>query len=286
MMSTFFHSLSYLKVRSRFSVHVLWLKVSIILLVSTLKYSHAQTVVGMGTETPNPNAVLELVSETNNQGLLIPRLSTNDAVAFAVQLTSQDNGLLIFLEDKGEFYYWWDSNWHTLEPIAATSEPGTGSTALPEGHVWVGNTSNQPVTLDARSDAQILVGNGTTVASVTITVELELQADGTLTLKNTAVTTNKIADGAITTTKIGDDAVTQDKIHENIAGSGLNQAADGSLQVANTGSAELLIGQGGQGFFHRGERIVAVHKININIIATHSLQAFFTGFDDWPCQRN
>jgi hypothetical protein len=245
MISCFFYSLSDRKAKNRFSTHILSLRISFILLILISEYSHSQTIIGMGTNTPNPNAVLELVSETNNQGLLVPRMSTNDAAAFGSQLTSQDNGLLIFLEDKGAFYYWWNISWRTLEPTSPTSVPGSSMPALPKGHVWVGNTNNQPIALDASADAQILVGNGTTIASVTITGELELQADGTLTLKNTSVTTNKIADGAITTAKIANDAVTRDKIHANIAGSGLIQAANGSLQVANTETGELLIGQGG-----------------------------------------
>jgi len=32
--------------------------------------------VGIGVENPNPNAVLELVSPNNNQGLLVPKMTT------------------------------------------------------------------------------------------------------------------------------------------------------------------------------------------------------------------
>ncbi|MDF9798035.1 hypothetical protein OKW21_003298 [Catalinimonas alkaloidigena] len=129
-----------------------------------------------------------------------------------------------------------------------------GATTLTEGNIWVGSNADKAIAFDASADAQILVGNGTTVASVSITGDLVLQSDGTFTLKNTVVTTNKIADGAVTNaklannaiteTKISDDAVTRDKINSNVAGTGLIQAVDGSLETINTNSGELLIGQG------------------------------------------
>ncbi len=129
------------------------------------------------------------------------------------------------------------------------------ATTLAEGNIWVGNNTNKAIPLDASSDAQILVGKGTTVASVSIIGDLVLQSDGTLSLKNTVVTTNKIDDGAVTSAKlasnavtevkIADDAVSRDKINVNVAGTGLMQAANGSLQTTNTTSGEILIGQGG-----------------------------------------
>nr|WKN36174.1 hypothetical protein K4G66_27795 [Tunicatimonas sp. TK19036] len=202
----------------------------------------------MGTEEPNPNAVLDLVSEKRNQGLLVPRLSVSETEAITKNLSETDNGLLIFVEDKGRFYYWWDYNWHTLEPDGNTTSSegsvGVEAPSLLEGHLWVGNETSQATSLNASSSGSILVGDGKTVASVTITGDLILQPDGTLTLKNTSVTTEKIADEAIIASKIANDAVTRSKIHSNVAGLGIRQAANGSLEVTNTGGGELLIGQG------------------------------------------
>jgi hypothetical protein len=212
-----------------------------ILLTASLLYkiihiTYAQTVVGMGTETPNPHAVLELVATEGNQGLLVPRLSAMEMNSLAGQLSSQDNGLLIFGHEQGSFYYWWNNQWQTLQPndVSPTTGGNSASLELAEGHIWIGDLNSQAIALDASSDAKILVGNGTTVASVTITGDLVLQADGSLTLKNTTVTTDKLAD----------DAVTKEKLNADVAGSGLVQAADGSLQTINTGAGELLIGQG------------------------------------------
>ncbi len=76
---------------------------------------YAQTVIGMGTETPNPHAVLELVPENSNQGFLAPRLSTGQRTApsFTDQLTDTDNGLLVFDTDEGRFFHWFDGAWRS-----------------------------------------------------------------------------------------------------------------------------------------------------------------------------
>jgi len=97
--------------------------------VISMHEGFAQTTVGMGTENPNPNAVLELVPENLDQGFLAPRFTTQQRTApgFVDKLTSKDNGLLVFDADEGKFYYWYDDEW----------KPGTSSD-LPNGTgtVW------------------------------------------------------------------------------------------------------------------------------------------------------
>ena len=69
--------------------------------------------IGIGTETPNPNAVLDLVSPQNNQGLLVPRLTTaqrTDA-GFLSSLASTENSLLVYDTDENQFYYWLNDTW-------------------------------------------------------------------------------------------------------------------------------------------------------------------------------
>ncbi len=72
--------------------------------------------VGIGIESPNPNAILHLVSPGNNQGLLVPTM-TNDqrnSLLFTGSLSSSDNGLLVFDLDDKVFYYWQDTRWQSL----------------------------------------------------------------------------------------------------------------------------------------------------------------------------
>lgn len=74
----------------------------------------AQTIIGMGTDSPNPNAVLELVPTNGNQGFLAPRLTTSQRTAssFTGELTNADNGLLVFDTEAGQFFYWYEGRWN------------------------------------------------------------------------------------------------------------------------------------------------------------------------------
>lgn len=72
--------------------------------------------VGVNTDTPNPRAVLDLRSPTNNQGLLVPRLSRaqRTASAFTSLLAETENGLLVFDTDDKLFYYWMYPEWRAV----------------------------------------------------------------------------------------------------------------------------------------------------------------------------
>ncbi len=75
-----------------------------------------QNSVGIGIVNPNKNAVLELVSTGNNQGLLVPKLTTaqRTATSFLSSLSANENGLLIFDKDENLFYFWQVSQWLPL----------------------------------------------------------------------------------------------------------------------------------------------------------------------------
>ena len=106
-------------------------KLNLLLVIFSIGFflptTHAQTTVGMGTESPNANAVLELVSTNNRQGFLAPRLTTTQRTAppFVNGLTNNDNGLLVFDIDLGQFYYWHDGEWRTGLTKANFSGSGT-----------------------------------------------------------------------------------------------------------------------------------------------------------------
>ncbi len=69
--------------------------------------------VGIGTITPNTHAVLELKSPDNNQGFLVPRLTT--AQRTALSLSAQENGMLVYDSDENRFYYWLSSQWSPVQ---------------------------------------------------------------------------------------------------------------------------------------------------------------------------
>ncbi len=84
----------------------------ILLLAISSQISFAQQSVGIGTNTPNPRAVLELVSPAQNQGFLLPRLSTTEINAIAV--VPADRGLMVFDNVTNEIKYWADTIWVSL----------------------------------------------------------------------------------------------------------------------------------------------------------------------------
>ena len=80
--------------------------ISVALFVLVFHVSLSQSV-GIGTETPNSNAILELVAPNNDQGLLVPRMSTaqRTATTFTSNLSASDNGLMVFDEDENVYYF-------------------------------------------------------------------------------------------------------------------------------------------------------------------------------------
>ncbi len=82
-----------------------------LLLVVAVVPTHAQNSVGIGTENPSPRAVLHLVSSGQNQGLLVPTLTTaqRNAEEFVAELSAAESGLLVFDSQQNVFYYWMNS---------------------------------------------------------------------------------------------------------------------------------------------------------------------------------
>ncbi|MEO9997020.1 beta strand repeat-containing protein [Ekhidna sp.] len=81
-----------------------------LLLLSVTTFAQS---VGIGTETPNANAILELVAPNGDQGLLVPRMNTSARTAstFTNNLSPTDNGLLVFDEEENKFYFWMTDQW-------------------------------------------------------------------------------------------------------------------------------------------------------------------------------
>ena len=88
----------------------------LIALSSFALFSNAQNSVGIGTTTPDPNAILDLQSSTNDQGLLVPRLTTAErtAAAFMTALAGTSEGLVVYDTDLTSFQYWDGSVWNAI----------------------------------------------------------------------------------------------------------------------------------------------------------------------------
>ncbi len=107
--------------------------------------------VGIGIEDPNPNAVLQLVSEDNNQGLLIPKVTTTQRTSnnFTSNLSDTDNGLLIYDSDENAFFYWQNGTW---EPLKNSSGLAAGN-----GISIINNQITNEGDLDPSNEIQNLV---------------------------------------------------------------------------------------------------------------------------------
>jgi len=73
---------------------------------------------------------------------------------------------------------------------------------ISRGSVKVGGASDAPTDLDAKTSGNILVGDGTDIASVAVSGDATLSSAGALTIANSAVTTAKIDDAAVTPAKL------------------------------------------------------------------------------------
>src|SRR5690348_6198247 len=90
-----------------------------LLLVVCFNFSNVFSQVGIGTSTPNSKAVLELKSPGNNQGFLVPRLTTVQRTGMA-GLASPEKGLLVFDIDLNKFHYWSGTAWVAIEDNTGT----------------------------------------------------------------------------------------------------------------------------------------------------------------------
>ncbi|WP_258099996.1 hypothetical protein [Marinoscillum pacificum] len=95
----------------------------------------AQNSMGIGTDTPSPNAVVEIVSPSGNQGFLIPRYTTTQrtAATFTDNLTNADNGLMVFDVTEGILYFWYTGEW-----VPAATEAYVDTNSSP----WIPSASN------------------------------------------------------------------------------------------------------------------------------------------------
>ncbi len=64
---------------------------------------------------------------------------------------------------------------------------------ITQGAILVGGAFNAPTVYDAKTDGQILVGNGTDITSVAVTGDVALDNTGAVTIADDAVTTAKLA---------------------------------------------------------------------------------------------
>lgn len=81
---------------------------------------------GVGITTPNPNAALHIESPTGNQGVIMPRLTTEQRSTMSSLLTAADQGLMLFDTDAKEYFVWDGTGWKSSSQFSITDPANTG----------------------------------------------------------------------------------------------------------------------------------------------------------------
>jgi hypothetical protein len=168
--------------------------INIIFLLLSSIFSFAQNSIGIGTSTPNPQAILEINS--NSKGVLISRLTTIAKNALGGALTASEDGMLIYDKDLSSFFYWdgpslqWaeigssnHDSWGTqVVQTSGSNISGDGTTANPLIVSEVdGDTLNEIQTISLSNDT-ISLSNDT--SSVVLSDYLDNTDNQTISLSN------------------------------------------------------------------------------------------------------
>lgn len=192
--------------------------------------------VGIGTNNPNPKSVLELTSPTNNQGFLVPRLTTDQRTSIAP--TANDKGLLVFDTNTNKFHFWSGTAWVIIDDATGTDNQTLNFTS-PNLTISGGNTINlSGINTDAQSLTFVPASGLLSISggnNVTITGTIPGgTAGGDLTgtypnpsITNNAITSAKIVDGAISNADINSSA--------GIAITKLASGTNGQVLLTNAG---------------------------------------------------
>ena len=170
----------------------------------------AQNTVGIGTPTPNSNAVLDLVSPNGNQGMLMPRITTTQRQGMASSLGSGETGLVVFDTDLKQFFHWVDTTWVV----------GLGAFSDIAGGDLQGSYPNPTLRSDVVTSTTILDGS---ISSVD--------------LADNSVDSNKILDNTIAAVDIATDAVGSDEIITGAVSS--DEIVDGSIQSVDIATGAI-----------------------------------------------
>lgn len=118
---------------------------------------------------------------------------------------------------------------------------------MTRGTVKVGGASNAPTDLDANNSGYILVGDGTDIASVAVSGDVTLAADGEVTIANDAVSNAKLANIAQGSIKVGGAANAPTDLNAKtdgyiLVGDGTDiksVAVSGDISLTNTGATAI-----------------------------------------------
>lgn len=139
-----------------------------------------------------------LIEETTPDGLISQCVLTDES--FPTTASKFSIGCLLTSSANGKVY----RNAGTVA-VPSWNDVGAASAdeiALAYGSVLVGNSSGLATALSAKGDGKIIVGNGTTVTSVTMSGDATMSNTGAVTIGTDKITTAKILDANVTLAKL------------------------------------------------------------------------------------
>jgi hypothetical protein len=282
---------------------------SFLAFVAVVSITKAQNSMGVGTTNPNPNAVLELISPTKDQGFLVPKVTTIErtATSFTSKLTNTDNGLMVFDTDESKFYFWFSGAW---QPVSNNTIADGSITTIKIADGAITNAkiasvdfskiANIPADLADGDNVGILTETDpvwttakTTLASAgTINtgsnlidwtqlknVPIEI-ADGTDAVGLTSVTSGDIVDATITTADLADDAVSTLKIADGAISN--SKIADVDFSKITNVPADLADGDD-VGIITEIDPVWSAYKDTISSVGVINSG---TNFIDWTRLKN
>ncbi|MDA7708129.1 hypothetical protein N8806_02670 [Flavobacteriaceae bacterium] len=127
---------------------------------------------------------------------------------------------------------------------------------ITEGAILTGDSSNNPLLLDANDTGKILIGTGTGLASVAVSGDFDLASNGTVTIADDAVTYEKVqniatanrvlgsatADGIVAEVQVTTDMIANNAVNLTSKVSGVLPIAKGGTGASSVSSVRTAIG--------------------------------------------
>ena len=168
-------------------------------------------------------------------GLARGKFIYGDASGDPAALAAGADGKILVADANG------DPSWTTVSgdatlsagalTISADSVENSMLSNIARGSVKVGGTADAPTDLDAKTSGQILVGDGTDIASVAVSGDATLAANGALTISAGAVENSMLADDAVDSDELAAGAV--DLAHMSVNSVDSDQYVDGSIDLVH-----------------------------------------------------
>src|SRR2546423_7398937 len=224
-----------------------------LLFIASRQYAQS---VGIGTNTPNVSAQLDITS--NSKGFLAPRMTSSQRNAIAAPAT----GLLVFDTDTNSFWFYGGAAWINLI-TNVTGWSLTGNTGTNPANHFIGTADNQPLLFKINNQRSGYLGT-----NANIFFGLGSGENDTLSINNIGIGINALKDNKSRShlVAIGENSLTNN-------GTGALNSWEGT---ENTGVGYLTLWQNTTGYYNTalGSRALYLNTFGNNNTAAGSLALY------------